>query len=52
MRAADLTEALQNAGKLLRTDSAYATLHKTLVRDARLEKVPERRGWWALARLS
>jgi chromosome segregation ATPase len=48
MRAIELTEALQNAGKLLRTDSAYATLHKTLARDARFGKVTGRRGYWAL----
>jgi hypothetical protein len=49
MRAIELTDALQNAGKLLRTDSAYATLHKTLARDARFAKVKGRRGYWQLA---
>ena len=49
MRAIELTEALQDAGKLLRTDSAYATLHKTLARDERFEKVSGRRGYWKLA---
>ncbi|MHB8555060.1 MAG: hypothetical protein ACYDCB_05285 [Candidatus Dormibacteria bacterium] len=48
MRAIELTEALQDAGKLLRTDSAYATLHKTLARDERVEKVDGRRGYWTL----
>jgi hypothetical protein len=48
MRAIELTEALQDAGKLLRTDSAYATLHKTLARDPRFSKVSGRRGWWKL----
>jgi hypothetical protein len=48
MRAIELTEALQKAGKLLRTDSAYATLHKTLARDARFAKVKGRRGFWKL----
>jgi chromosome segregation ATPase len=48
MRAIELTEALQNAGKLLRTDSAYATLHKTLARDGRFTKVEGRRGYWKL----
>ena len=50
MRAIELTEALQKAGKLLRTDSAYATLHKTLARDSRFARVPNRRGYWRLAR--
>jgi len=49
MRAIELTESLQNAGKLLRTESAYATLHKTLARDARFTKVVGRRGFWKLA---
>ena len=49
MRAIELTESLQNAGKLLRTESAYATLHKTLARDARFTKVAGRRGFWKLA---
>jgi len=48
MRAIELTEALQKAGKLLRTESAYATLHKTLARDGRFDKVKGRRGYWAL----
>jgi len=48
MRAIELTEALQSAGKLLRTDSAYATLHKTLARDPRFAKVKGRRGYWKL----
>lgn len=48
MRAIELTESLQNAGKLLRTDSAYATLHKTLARDSRFAKVNGRRGYWKL----
>jgi hypothetical protein len=48
MRAIELTEALQDAGKLLRTDSAYATLHKTLARDGRFEKVEGLRGYWVL----
>lgn len=48
MRAIELTEALQDAGKLLRTESAYATLHKTLARDGRFAKVNGRRGYWTL----
>jgi hypothetical protein len=48
MRAIELTEALQDAGKLLRTDSAYATLHKTLARDGRFGKATGRRGYWKL----
>lgn len=49
MRASELTAALQEAGKLLRTDSAYATLFKTLARDRRFAKVDGRRGYWRLA---
>ena len=49
MRASELTAALQGAGKLLRTDSAYATLFKTLARDRRFAKVEGRRGYWRLA---
>jgi predicted nucleic acid-binding Zn-ribbon protein len=49
MRACELTGALQEAGKLLRTDSAYATLFKTLARDGRFAKVEGRRGYWRLA---
>ena len=49
MRASELTAALQEAGKLLRTDSAYATLFKTLARDGRFSKVEGRRGYWRLA---
>ena len=49
MRAIELTHALQDAGKLLRTGSAYATLHKTLARDSRFAKVKGKRGYWKLA---
>ena len=48
MRASELVQALQDAGKLLRTESAYSTLFKTLARDQRFEKVPGRRGYWQL----
>lgn len=48
MRVVDLTKALQASGKLLRTESAYATLHKTLARDQRFIQVPGRRGYWGL----
>ncbi|MGA7088922.1 MAG: hypothetical protein WB116_11735 [Candidatus Dormiibacterota bacterium] len=48
MRAIELTEALQSTGKLLRTDSAYATLHKTLARDQRFKKIAGKRGFWGL----
>ena len=48
MRAIELTRELQRAGKLLRTDSAYATLHKTLARDPRFTKAEGRRGYWKL----
>ena len=48
MRVSELVQALQDAGKLLRTESAYSTLFKTLARDQRFEKVPGRRGYWQL----
>ena len=48
MRAKDLTTALQDAGKLLRTEGAASTLYKTLSRDARFQKVEGRRGYWEL----
>ena len=48
MRAGELVQALQDAGRLLRTESAYSTLFKTLARDHRFEKVPGRRGYWHL----
>ena len=48
MRAREMTAALQDAGKLLPTDAAYASLFKTLARDPRFEKVPGRRGYWRL----
>jgi hypothetical protein len=48
MRAREMTAALQDAGKLLPTDAAYASLFKTLARDHRFEKVPGRRGYWRL----
>jgi len=49
MRASELVQALQDAGKLLRTESAYSTLFKTLARDRRFQKVPGRRGHWQLS---
>ncbi|MHB1576741.1 MAG: hypothetical protein ACYCX9_09565 [Candidatus Dormibacteria bacterium] len=49
MRAGELVLALQDVGKLLRTESAYSTLFKTLARDRRFEKVPGRRGYWQLS---
>ncbi len=49
MRAQAMAAALQDAGKLLRTDSAYSSLFKTLARDHRFEKVPGRRGYWKLS---
>ena len=48
MRAREMAAALQEAGKLLRTDSAYSSLFKTLARDRRFAKVPGRRGYWRL----
>jgi len=45
MRASELTASLQEAGKVLRPDSAYATLFKTLARDGRFSKVEGRRGY-------
>jgi hypothetical protein len=48
MRAKDLATALQDAGKLLRTEGAASTLYKTLSRDARFQKVEGRRGYWEL----
>ncbi len=49
MRASELVLALQDAGKLLRTESAYSTLFKTLARDRRFEKATGRRGYWQLS---
>jgi len=49
MRASELVQALQDAGKLLRTESAYSTLFKTLARDQRFRKVLGRRGYWELS---
>lgn len=48
MRAIKPTAALQDSGKLLRTDSASATLHKTPARDGRFGKVQGCRGYRAL----
>ena len=48
LRVIELTTQLQDVGKLLRTDSAYATVFKTLARDLRFRKVPGRRGYWEL----
>lgn len=48
MRVADLSRALQEAGKLLEAPSAYPTLFKTLARDRRFAKVEGRRGYWRL----
>lgn len=48
MRAKDLATALQDVGKLLRTEGAASTLYKTLSRDARFQKVEGRRGYWEL----
>ena len=48
LRVIELTAQLQDVGKLLRTDSAYATVFKTLARDPRFRKVSGRRGYWEL----
>ena len=47
-RLVDLVEDLQSAGKLLRSEGAYATLFRALSRDPRFERVPDRRGHWRL----
>lgn len=49
MRAVELVPLLQEEGKLLRSESAYSTLFRTLSRSAsRFEHVPGRRGYWRL----
>jgi len=48
-RLVDLVEDLQRAGKVLRSEGAYATLFRALSRDQRFERAPGERGWWRLA---
>ena len=45
-RLVELVADLQVAGKLLRSEGAYATLFRALNRDARFERVPDMRGYW------
>ena len=47
-RLVELVADLQVAGKLLRSDGAYATLFRALTRDTRFERVPDSRGYWRL----
>ncbi len=47
-RLTDLVTELQAAGKLLRSEGAYATLFRALARDARFERVAGARGTWRL----
>ena len=49
VRLVALVEDLQAAGKLLRSDGAYATLFRALGRDRRFERTPGERGSWRLA---
>lgn len=49
MRVIDMVPLLQREGKLLRSESAYSTLFRTLARyKDRFEHVPGRRGYWML----
>jgi septal ring factor EnvC (AmiA/AmiB activator) len=48
-RLVELVADLQVAGKLLRSEGAYATLFRALSRDQRFERAPGKRGWWRLA---
>ena len=50
-RLVELVEDLQGAGKLLRSEGAYATLFRALSRDRRFERATTERGWWRLADL-
>jgi len=50
-RLVELVEDLQRAGKVLRSEGAYATLFRALSRDQRFERAPGERGWWRLAHL-
>lgn len=47
-RIIDLVHALQDVGKLLRSDWAYSTVSKTLARDPRFRQTQGRRGYWEL----
>jgi chromosome segregation ATPase len=49
MRIVELVRELQDAGKLLRSEWAYSTLAKMLVRDARFARALGQRGYWELA---
>ena len=47
MRVVEMVPLLQEEGKLLRSESAYSTLFRTLSRSrGRFEHVPGRRGYW------
>lgn len=48
LRIVHLVRELQDAGKLLRSEWAYSTLAKMLVRDARFTKAEGQRGYWKL----
>ena len=48
-RLVELVADLQVAGKLLRSEGAYATLFRALSRDQRFERAPGERGRWRLA---
>jgi septal ring factor EnvC (AmiA/AmiB activator) len=49
MRVVEMVPLLQEDGKLLRSESAYSTLFRTLSRSTgRFEHVPGRRGYWRL----
>jgi septal ring factor EnvC (AmiA/AmiB activator) len=49
MRVVQMVPLLQEEGKLLRSESAYSTLFRTLSRSTgRFEHVPGRRGYWRL----
>jgi hypothetical protein len=47
MRVVEMVPLLQEEGKLLRSESAYSTLFRTLSRSSsRFQHVPGRRGYW------
>ena len=49
MRVVEMVPLLQEEGKLLRAESAYSTLFRTLSRSTgRFEHVPGQRGYWRL----
>ena len=49
MRVVEMVPLLQEEGKLLRSESAYSTLFRTLSRSSsRFQHVPGQRGYWRL----